>query len=405
MIDQAAAVVPPSFFCTKPFESVEVHLSGDVFVCCPSWLKKPIGNIHQNRVKDVWNSETAQDIRSSILNGSYKYCDRNECPFLHTGVPALSDLSAQKLASIKETKQVELDYTPLDVMLTYDPSCNLSCPSCRNTKISFPQDSEDYRKSKKITENIYEDFIKDSKDSFLRLNVTGSGDPFASLVFRQFLEDLDGTKLPGLRLDLQTNGLLLTPLMWDRMHKLHGNIDNLFVSIDAATEATYVNVRRGGQWDVIVKNMRFLGELKKQKKIKHLMARFVVQKANYKEMPAFAKLFHELGCTSIYFSRMTDWSTWSTYEFNKQLIFLPSHPEYDAFVEVLAHAELHKHYVNLGNLSTLAKIAIEKKKANAALVERISMQLRFLLQDLIRRRFFLPRKIQNFIKKWTPIFR
>jgi hypothetical protein len=151
--------------------------------------------------------------------------------------------------------------------------------------------------------------------------------------------------------------------------------------------------------------MSFLGGLKRQKKIKYLMARFVVQKANYREMPAFAKMFHDLGCTTIFFSRMTDWSTWSSEEFKQQLVFLPTHPEYEAFVEVLGHPDLQKHYVNLGNLSTLRDQAIERRVARAGVFERSMIFGRFLLQDLIRRRFFLPRKIQNLIKKWTPFFR
>lgn len=393
------------FFCTKPFESVEVHLTGDVYVCCPSWLKKPIGNIQQHSIKDVWNSPAAQEIRSTIIDGSYRHCDRNECPFLQTGVAVVSDLAPSTVSRIKADKTTTLPYTPLDIMLTYDPSCNLSCPSCRTSKVSFTQDSPEYAKSKAITQNIYDDFIRDSGHSPLRLNVTGSGDPFASLVYRQFLEELDGAKFPNLKIDLQTNGLLFTPHMWERLHRIHDNIDNVYVSIDAAREETYAQVRRGGQWETLLKNMEFLGGLRKQSKIKNLTARFVVQKANYREMPAFAKLFHGLGCNSIYFSRMTDWSTWSSEEFKKQLVFLPNHPDYDKFVEVLEHPELQKHYVNLGNMSTLRATVVERRLTRARGLEKCVIVANFLWHDLLRRRFFLPRRAQNFVKKWTPFFR
>lgn len=62
---------------------------------------------------------------------------------------------------------------------------------------------------------------------------------FASKVFREQLFQLDGSKYPNMRINLQTNGVLLTPKSWRRMKAIHANISAVIVSIDAATQPTY----------------------------------------------------------------------------------------------------------------------------------------------------------------------
>ena len=80
------------------------------------------------------------------------------------------------------------------------------------------------------------------------LSITGSGDPFASRVYRDLLHSLDGRDFPNLEIALQTNGVLLTPRNWERMKRVHGNISSIIISFDAASEATYNVTRRGGHW-------------------------------------------------------------------------------------------------------------------------------------------------------------
>ena len=68
------------YFCSVPFNSLEIH-NNVCFVCCPSWLpnKVELSNIP---LKDIYNSEPVVDIRNSILDGSFKYCNKELCPYL-----------------------------------------------------------------------------------------------------------------------------------------------------------------------------------------------------------------------------------------------------------------------------------------------------------------------------------
>jgi hypothetical protein len=69
-----------NYFCGVPFNSLEIH-NNVCFVCCPSWLPNKI-ELSEIPLKDIYNSEPIVDIRNSILDGSFKYCNKELCPYL-----------------------------------------------------------------------------------------------------------------------------------------------------------------------------------------------------------------------------------------------------------------------------------------------------------------------------------
>ena len=67
----------------------------------------------------------------------------------------------------------------------------------------------------------------------------------------------------------------------------------LLVAIAACILLTgYRWTRRGGDWDQLLDNMEFLAELRRSGEIGRLSLYFVVQHANFREMPAM------VACTS-----------------------------------------------------------------------------------------------------------
>ena len=113
-----------------------------------------------------------------------------------------------------------------------------------------------------------------------------------------------------MQIALQTNGVLLTPRIWQRMKGVHRNISSIIISFDAATEETYGVTRRGGHWTTLLANSARMGELRTSGEVKKLRFDFVVQKANFREMKAFVQLTQSLGADCAYFSRLLDWGTW-----------------------------------------------------------------------------------------------
>ena len=67
------------YICTAPFNYTEVH-DKDQWLCCPSWL--PIDIEQGLGIKGNFRSPKAEKVRDSIIDGSYKYCDELQCPYL-----------------------------------------------------------------------------------------------------------------------------------------------------------------------------------------------------------------------------------------------------------------------------------------------------------------------------------
>lgn len=387
-------------YCTKPFSHFEVTGEGDAFVCCPSWLKTSIGDLNQQTISEVWNSGTAQKIRETIIDGSYSYCDKTICPYFNSGRLETIDELPSNIRSVIEKKETKISLRPKYVLLGYDFSCNLSCPSCRSEKRMTPIGSPAHKKVEEITAKIDAEFIQPASDEIITLNITGSGDPFASNVYRNYLEKMDGANLSHLKIDLQTNGLLFTPVTWEKMHRIHGNIQNVFVSIDAATEETYPVVRREGSWSVLINNMKFLAELRRQKKINLLQARFVVQKANYKEMESFARLFLKLGCDVIEFALLVDWQSWAQATFKEQCVWEQGHPEREEFLQALSKSFLSHERVFLGNLTDLRKEAIEHQLNKLPMLPRLSFILSHKKQKLINSVVRIKIRMSKFVRQF-----
>jgi Iron-sulfur cluster-binding domain len=111
-------------FCAQPFTRFEVlgggGERGDVFFCCQNWITKSIGNIMEKSVQDVWNGKAAQDIRRSILDGTFEYCRADLCPYLQR-----IDGPVQRVKDVKDEiirKELTIvPFAPSDVICCFGP--------------------------------------------------------------------------------------------------------------------------------------------------------------------------------------------------------------------------------------------------------------------------------------------
>ena len=138
-------------FCLAPFEKIDTYQRGDVHFCCPAWLPIPIGNLEQDEPDQIWNSPAAQDIRASILEGSYRYCSRMHCPKLSADqLPRAAEVTDKHHRKVIVERQTRLARGPIRVVLSHDRTCNLSCPSCRKGLVVGRRDEQDRLMSSQI---------------------------------------------------------------------------------------------------------------------------------------------------------------------------------------------------------------------------------------------------------------
>ena len=346
-------------FCRNPFRQVDLEPNGAAFACCSAWLPTPMGNLKNKSLMEMWNGHTMQKIRESIYDGSFRYCRHDRCPVIKNGMlPSLDDAEKDPGfgLAVKERRTV-LETPPLFVNLVNDRSCNLYCPSCRTDRINFNEGPE-YEKAAQLQSRLLEPYLAEPNDREFTLNITGSGDPFASRAYRELLYTLDGSQYPNMKIALQTNGVLLTPRTWERMKKIHANIFTILISLDAATEETYSITRRGGHWPTLLANCERMGELRAAGEVKHLRYDFVAQRENYREMKAFVGLARKLGGDHAYFSKMLDWGTWPHFEYLERCPWEAGHPLREDFMNVLRDPVFDDPFVDLGNLSDYRKEAV-----------------------------------------------
>ncbi len=127
-----------SVVCPLPFTRLEITPDGYAHVCCASLVPYTIGNIEENSIPQIMNSENARKMRASMLDGSYRYCDHVNCPqMIRDKIPKKTDpeiledpvLGRAVMAGDLEINEIR------ELTFGYDWSCNLSCPSCRRETI------------------------------------------------------------------------------------------------------------------------------------------------------------------------------------------------------------------------------------------------------------------------------
>lgn len=333
--------------CTAPFQQLDV-LEKSTHLCCASWLQQSAGNLSTTDWQSVWNSDMAQDIRASIHDGSYRFCNKMACPKIqaNTLVPADEISKETPLWDAIVTDQLTtMPVGPEVVNLAYDRTCNLSCPSCRSEK--YAADSETRTRYEEMQRDRILPMLKEAKTVF----VTGSGDPFASKNFRRLMSELTPEEYPDLGFQIMTNGMLFNPKQWEAFPSLHGRVRMLKISVDAATGPTHELLRRGAKWPTMLENMRFAGDLTKDGLVDQFDLIFVVQQENFREMGDAIDLAKQVGATGVYFSRITNWGTFSDAEFSRKAVCMPSHPEHSEFVDAMQDERLRDPMVMLGDLN------------------------------------------------------
>ena len=345
-------------FCSKPFSWFEVSRGseeGETYLCCPSWLEKPIGNLLRSSVDELWNGATAADIRRSILDGSFEYCNYRRCPFLQSRsgpVQRVADVVDPLLRRAIDEGLTILPWGPVQIIASYDRSCNLSCPSCR-TQLIMEHDRRDEIMT--IQRKLTDEALGQAE----LLYITGSGDPFGSPFFRSWLQTMRRSDMPALkRIHLHTNALLWTKRIWKTIpEEIRGLIRSAEISIDAATAATYSANRRGGDFERLMENLEFISsELRPRGPLDSLTFSMVVQMNNFREMADFVRLGKQLNVDTVYFSQLVNWGTFNDEEYRGRAIHLPTHPEHQQFMNLLLEPIFEDPIVYLGNLASRCQI-------------------------------------------------
>ncbi len=310
--------------CIRPFTSVELQPRGEVSFCCAEWAKVPyIGNLKNQSLAQVWNSDTAQYFRRKMLAGEYEeVCRSDVCPVLISegykelclehNADSIYPLTRQHIDDISAGRTF-MTAMPTYVLMSNLEACNLKCPICGPYRqIYIDHENNDpmreaaarqkwlmENEDSLIAERVAEELISNASSPKV-LGLSGAGDPFFRSDAKKIL--FADNKPSDMRIALFTNGLLFNIKMWKRIR--HNSFKYVNVSVDAARAETYEKLRRPGKWKTLVKNLSFIGQLRKDGLIPKFVVNFTVMKSNLEEIIPFIKLGCEWGCDDVYFQRV-----------------------------------------------------------------------------------------------------
>lgn len=327
--------------CRVPWETLGVNSYGDIFICSsPAWIPKFVGNIfNSDDIFTELNSAMAQQIRQEIKNGTYFYCNLNLCDYpAHSGIQYARqpetdvDLSP---AELEQDPDLMIDYIPRNVVFDFDHTCNYQCPSCRTGLINHNKHAIVRRFNNRIVDRLKTSVIDCIRSRPVTIRWAG-GEPFISAPYLELLRYITAINNPRIDHVIQTNGSYLKRKS-DLVTKLMPHTRELRISFDAATADTYHRVRVNGVWSNFLDNVTWILDQRRANGWSvDIVADFVIQKDNYREIPAFRALCDRLGIQHINWQKLWNWDTWSQAEFDDRNVHDAQHPEHARMLSMLA---------------------------------------------------------------------
>ena len=271
--------------CARPYDTVLIDKQGSCYACeCTSWLPQSIGNLQVKSLAEIVGSDMHKHLQNSIADGTYRYCNNHQCTYIKKN---MFDRPAGGIRHLR---------------LAIDDSCNLRCPSCRKNLI-FHKEGSAYNLGIRLADRINEWLYDYDRD--IQVHIGSDGDPFASHVYRHFMEQTP--ERDNIKYSILTNALMFREFH-TRVPYVISNLNELGVSIDGASRETYEKLRLGGRWDKVNDNLQSIAEAKQKHGFKFILY-FVVQKDNHHEMDDMLALGERYGADRVNFSLIEDWGT------------------------------------------------------------------------------------------------
>lgn len=286
--------------CPLPFTTLNCLES--MSPCCPAWLNDNAFNVDIDYSRDTalygWNV-IFKHFKSSILNGSYYYCSK-KCPVkISMDNDEFPSLDIFNPVIYNEVTSTNKHYYPPILNLSYDVTCNLACKSCRMSIIKTPNELVTNRFK------YYLEMIHEAKE----LVIAGDGDAFASPHYFSLLQSDLTDIAPNLsKIKLQTNGILFTESNYRKIHDNNKKlITEISISIDAACEETYKNIR-GADFNILCNNLKFIKTIRASSPFNiKMQSNYTISKHNISDVVSFIDFAYEYEFNEIQFWLVQNW--------------------------------------------------------------------------------------------------
>lgn len=207
--------------------------------CADPYGERPLGDLSQNHLLEIWHSPLVKAIREDINRGHCCFCD--PCGLK---IP---------LADHEPTPQYPIFHEILPrIFLEPTAACNLDCFEAVCNKSSGLLDT---RRRAFFPLNEFKTLMDEIGPTLGRLDLFNYGDPF---VHPQILEMIEYVKekYPQVYIYISTNGILLSEERNRRL--IEAGLDEITFSVDGPDQGIYEKYRRGGDFSRVMENMKNL---------------------------------------------------------------------------------------------------------------------------------------------------
>lgn len=250
---------------------------------------------------DFSDGEDWKLFRDSIVDGSFRYCQKSQCPNIIGGwLPRKSECTHPDIKMVLEKDRNQ----PLaieELHLSYDKHCNLKCPSCR-TKI-YTNTTDDNR----CLDDFYSNNLAPIVAHARHLCLSGCGEALLSPHSKKILTELPGIAAPDLKVELRTNMTVLNQRTWESIGDGRRYIRHIAASIDGCTKETFEKLRYPAKWGTVLDNLSFVSELRRNHEIDLFEFHVVMQRDNIDELYDIAMLAIRLGADVVTYSKFVNW--------------------------------------------------------------------------------------------------
>ena len=265
--------------CPLPFTQLFLNPNGTVAPCC--YLAQApyyhVGDIQKQTLEEMWNSPKMRTLRKELLEGKPKICQfqmqASQCNRIR------QDLAPRAVYQ----EVVPFPMQRLDLML--NGHCNLECVMC--DVWTMPNGV--------YGENGFWEQGKESIFPYLvELDVKG-GEPFIQKDVYRLIEEVSAVN-PECNWHFTTNGhYRFNARMRDAVSKIR--IVRLSLSIDSLDPARFAQIRKKGDLSLVLRTLDDWIEYKRitDDRLLQINSNFVVQKDNWREVPAFYSFCRQKG--------------------------------------------------------------------------------------------------------------
>lgn len=319
-------------FCSRPYNHLHFDPDGNVRVC--SWTNIKIGNVFENTIEEIWHGEQADKFRKSCEDNTFKYCNKESCPFLEND-------SLEYLDEVEYNNRAKVLDLPNDINIANDLICNHSCPSCRSQ--IFKADKEYLERLKK-----YNEILVPLLNQARLVSGCGAGDLFASNITLDMLSNVQPLDKKFI-FSIETNGVLFTPKNWEKISHLAKYEIDVTVTPNSFEENTFCYLNGGhDDYNRLISSLKFLSELRQENKIKKLDICIVVQEKNYAELPSFIeRCIEEFRVDRVIARPIYHWFYMNDDDYWFKDVSNPLHPYHKSWLKVMAHPILNHEKVYL----------------------------------------------------------